>query len=547
MTAVAGLPVPTPRVTVVEGLISYVFVCRSKDERDSRERRPWVVVVVVEQVVGASLYLVLPLVLFGYWVTMYDARVGGALAGYVLGVGVGLPVSDVAALGAGVALAVVFAGVAHYETRFGWAVVGGATGLLLGGFALGGVTTVTGAGAGLALAVVLGALAWKFPRGTLPLATGVLGALLVATTFTAAGDGGGDLTNVAATAVVLGGFVALMIQPWTAELGDSVPPLLPLRVRNWFDLVPEGGVEDAVCPNCGQRVDPAAPYCGNCDASLAGIVGPADGAAADATETTVTDVPDDAVAVDVPCPECGDRPIEEAATGVGLVGMLLAYRWSSRTVMGCHRCNRSRLWGLAGKNLLLGWWSIASLFANPFTILWNLGRGAVNRGPSTKLARTLAESGVDFRYLADASEFDASDYGEHELLKRGLLRVGVAVMLADGNADPTEAAAIRDNALELFPDADRNDVEGRVTEYANGTTNAAKVADGLEETLTRDGRQLALRFAAQVAVADGDVDDAEAQLLATIADELELDDGAVQNAIGSGVSTEAAPDPAAAM
>jgi uncharacterized tellurite resistance protein B-like protein len=508
-----------------------------------------VVVVVVEQVVGASSYLVLPLVVFGYWLTMYDARIGGALAGYALGLSVGLPTSNAAALGAGVALAGVFAAVAHYESRFGWAVVGGATGLLLGGFALGGVTTVTGAGGGLALAVVLGALAWQFPRGTLPLATGVLGALLVAAVFTAGTDGGGNLTNAALTAVVLGGFVALMLQPWTAELGDTVPPLLPLRVRNWFDLVQEGGVDDAVCPTCGAAVDPNAPYCGSCDASLAGLVGPADGAAAGAPgeATTVPDVPGDAAAVDVPCPECGDRPVEEASTGVGLVGMLLAYRWSSRTVVGCHQCNRSRLWGLAGKNVLLGWWSIASVFANPFTILWNLGRGAINRGPSTKLARTLAESGVDFQYVADASEFDASEYAEHELLKRSLLRLGAAVMLADGRADPTEAAAIRDNALELFPDANANDLEGRVQEYASGTTNAAKVAGGLSETLTTDGRKLALRFAAQVAVADGDVDDSEAELLSTVADALDLDDGAVQAAIGSGVSTESAPDPAAAM
>jgi len=510
--------------------------------------------VVVDQIVGLSTYLVLPLVVFGYWLTMYDARIGGALAGWTLGVGVGLPTSNAVALGAGVALAGVFAAVAHHEARFGWAVVGGATGVLLGGFALGGVTTVAGAGAGLALAVVLGALAWKFPRGTLPLATGVLGALLVAAVFAAGSDGGGTLTNVATTAVVLGGFVALMLQPWTAELGDTVPPLLPLRVRNWFDLVPAGGVDDAVCPTCGEAVDPNAPYCGNCDASLAGIVGPADGAAAAGSAvdgagatSTVTDVPDDAVAVDVPCPECGDRPIQEASTGVGLVGMLLAYRWSSRTVVGCHQCNRSRLWGLAGKNLLLGWWSIVSVFANPFTILWNLGRGSINRGPSTKLARTLAESGVDFQYLADASEFDASEYAEHELLKRGLLRLGVAVMLADGRADPTEAAAIRDNALELFPDATAGDLEARVQEYASGTTNAATVADGLSETLTSDGRKLALRFAAQVAVADGDVDDAEAELLSTVADALDLDDGAVQAAIGSGVSTEAAPDPSAAM
>jgi uncharacterized tellurite resistance protein B-like protein len=512
--------------------------------------------VVVDQIVGLSTYLVLPLVVFGYWLTMYDARIGGALAGWTLGVGVGLPVSNAAALGAGVVLTGVFVAVAHYEARFGWAVVGGATGVLLGGFALGGVTTVAGAGAGLALAVVLGALAWKFPRGTLPLATGVLGALLVAASFTTGMDGGGNLTNAALTAVILGGFVALMLQPWTAELGDTVPPLLPLRVRNWFDLVQEGGVDDAVCPTCGEAVDPNAPYCGNCDASLAGIVGPADAAAAGAVggagdgagaASTVTDVPSDAVAVDVPCPECGDRPIEEASTGVGLVGMLLAYRWSSRTVVGCHQCNRSRLWGLGGKNLLLGWWSIASVFANPFTIVWNFGRGAVNRGPSTKLARTLAESGVDFRYLSDAGEFDASEYAEHELLKRGLLRLGVAVMLADGRADPTEAAAIRDNALALFPDANGNDLEARVQEYASGTTNAAKVASGLSETLTSDGRKLALRFAAQVAVADGDVDDSEAELLSTVADALDLDDGAVQAAIGSGVSTESAPDPAAAM
>jgi uncharacterized tellurite resistance protein B-like protein len=537
-----------------------VFVCRFKNGRDARERRSGVVVVVVDQIVGLSTYLVLPLVVFGYWLTMYDARIGGALAGWALGVGVGLPVSSTVALGAGVALAGVFAAIAHYEARFGWAVVGGATGVLLGGFALGGVTTVAGAGAGLALAAGLGALAWKFPRGTLPLATGVLGALLVAAVFAAGSDSGGNLTNVATTAVVLGGFVALMLQPWTAELGDTVPPLLPLRVRNWFDLVPEGGVDDAVCPTCGEAVDPNAPYCGNCDASLAGIVGPADGAAAGAaggaagsgTEgagatSTVTDVPSDAAAVDVPCPECGDRPIQEASTGVGLVGMLLAYRWSSRTVVGCHQCNRSRLWGLAGKNLLLGWWSIVSVFANPFTILWNLGRGSINRGPSTKLARTLAESGVDFQYISDPSEFDASEYAEHELLKRGLLRLGVAVMLADGRADPTEAAAIRDNALELFPDATAGDLEARVQEYASGTTNAAKVADGLSETLTSDGRKLALRFAAQVAVADGDVDDAEAELLSTVADALDLDDGAVQAAIGSGVSTESAPDPAAAM
>jgi len=513
-------------------------------------------VAIAESVVGASTYLAFALVVFGYWLTMYEARVGAGLAGYVLGLGVGVTAGPTVGLAAGVVGALAFAAVAHVDDRLGWGASAAATGALLGAGVGGGATTLVGVGAGVALAAVLGALAWKFPRGTLPVTTGVLGALLVGVAFGATGGTGGSsgaLTNLFATAVVLGGFVAVMLQPWTAEIGDTVPPLLPLTVRNWFDLVPEGGVDDAVCPTCGEAVDPNAPYCANCDASLAGMVGPADagsGASAGAGGaggSTVTDVPDDAAAVDVPCPQCGDRPIEEHVTGVGLVGMLLAYRWSKRSVVGCHGCNRSRLWRLAGKNMALGWWSIVSVFANPFTILWNVGRGLVNRGPNASLARHLAEAGIDFEYLADPSEFDPSEHADHELLLRGLLRLGVAVMLADGQTDRREAAAIRDSALELFPEQDAGRIEDRIQSYAGETTNAAKVASGLRDTLTTEGRGLALRFAGEVAVADGDVDDAEAELLATVADELDLSEDAVETAIGAGVDPDAAPTGAGAV
>jgi tellurite resistance protein len=490
---------------------------------------------------------------------MRESRLGAAIAGYALGVSVAIGSGNVVALGAGVALAGAFATVAHVDDRLGWSVTAGAGGALAGALAGGGPYTLVGAGAAVALGVAVGALAWKFPRGTLPIATSVLGGLLVVALLTAqdAGSGGETtITNGLVAAVVLSAFVGLMIQPWSAELGDTVPPLLPLTVRNWFDLVPEGGVGDAVCPTCGEGVNPNAPYCANCDASLAGMVGPvgsatttpgaADGTAAD-DDATIVDVPADAAAIDVPCPDCGDRPIEETATGVGLVGMLLAYKWSKRTVVGCHQCNRRRLWGLAGKNLVLGWWSILSLFANPFTVLWNVGRGAVNRGPTTELARTLAQAGVDFQYISDPTEFDASTHAENELLQRGLLRLGVAVMLVDGHADPSEAAAIRDTAAQLFPDADRDDLEARIQAYAGETTNATKVANGLADTLTGDGRRLALRFAAAVAVADGDVDDDEAALLSTLADALDLDDADVQAAIGEGVTVEDAPEPASAV
>lgn len=511
----------------------------------------------VDGVFGALFYLAVPLTLGGYWLTMRDARIGAGLAGFVTGLGFALPAGKSVALGAGAVAAVVAGAVAHQDDRLGWAVAAGATGALLGPF-LGGGIGVVGAVATVALALALGALAWRFPRGTLLPSTSMHGGLLVVLVFAGASADTGVFavpTDTLAAGLVLSAFVGVMVQPWTAEVGDTVPPLLPLTVRNWFDLVPEGGVDDAVCPTCGQTVDPNAPYCANCDASLAAIVGPADAgggasgassASETAAGTAATDVPADAAAVDVPCPECGERPIEEAATGVGLVGMLVFYRWRSRTVMGCHECNRSRLWRLAGKNTLLGWWSLTAL-VNPFAILWNLGRGAVNRGPTAKLARRLAEAGVDFDYLADPAEFDPSGQADNELLLRGLLRLGVATMLADGDADRREAAAIRDSALELFPGQSEGRIEDRIEEYATGTTNAAKVASGLEDTLTAEGRSLALRYAAEVAVADGDVDDTEARLLATIADELDLSDGAVEAAIGSGVSTADAPTASTAI
>jgi hypothetical protein len=73
------------------------------------------------------------------------------------------------------------------------------------------------------------------------------------------------------------------------------------------------------------------------------------------------------------------------------------------------------------------------------------------------------------------------------------------------------------------------------------------VAGGRRGTRTQEGRQLARRFAAEVAVDNGTVADAEAEVLAASADELGLSESAVEAAIGSGVSTADAPSPDAAI
>ncbi|WP_435333718.1 TerB family tellurite resistance protein [Haloarchaeobius sp. TZWWS8] len=472
----------------------------------------------------------------GYWLTMRDARVGAGFAAATAGLALTLPLGLLSLVGAAVGAA---AGVAVGTTRprLGWSVAAGAGGLVVGtavaGASLGSPVAV---GAGVVVGGALAGLAWRFPRAGVPLGTTAAGAVFAAFLPTVAGVETVALWNTPAGAGVTIGFatfLGLIAQPWVAELGDEVPPLFPLFFRRWFDLVPEGGVNDALCPNCGTDVDPTAAYCSDCDASLVGMVGPADGAAVD--DATTAEIPAGAVAVDVACPHCGERPIEERATGVGLLGLLVIYRWKTRSFVGCHQCNRSKLFRMAGKNAVLGWWSITAL-VNPFAIAYDVGRGLYNTGPSEKLARSLDGAGIDYEWLTESDAYDPSSEPGNELMFRGILRLGMSVALADGSLDRAEAVAMRDAALELFEGRSPESVESRLDRYAGEVTNADKVAAGLSDMLTLEGKTLALVYAARVAAADGVVSDDERVLLGRIANGLGLDPERVDEVLGASVS-----------
>ncbi|WP_435359102.1 TerB family tellurite resistance protein [Haloarchaeobius sp. DFWS5] len=475
---------------------------------------------------------------------MRDARVGAGVALGTVGIALTLPFG-LPALGAGALGAAAGVAVGTTDTRIGWSVAAGSGGFLVGTGIAGAMQgTAVALGVGAVTGATLGVVAWKFPRGGVPLGTTGVGAMFAGVLPAVAASQPPALWNIPAgmsVGIGLGTFIGLIVQPWAAELGDDVPALFPLFFRRWFDLVPEGGVNDALCPNCGVDVNPTAAYCPDCDASLVGMVGPADDSPTGAVDQSTAKVPADAVAVDVACPQCGERPIEERATGVGLLGMLLAYRWRTESMVGCHKCNRRRLFGMAGKNVVLGWWSVITLFVNPFTITYNVGRGLYNAGPSNKLARALDTSGVDYEWLTDRDAFDPVAHGENELTLRGLLRLGTAVMLADGSLSHAEANTMRDAALQLFPDQSADRIEERIKQYAGEVTNADKVAAGLADMLTAEGRSLALVFAAQVATADGEVTDDERVLLGRIAEGLELDSEAVEGALSTDEDTAEVP------
>lgn len=237
----------------------------------------------------------------------------------------------------------------------------------------------------------------------------------------------------------------------------------------------------------------------------------------------MSDVPSDAAAVDVPCPHCGERPIEQAAKAYGVAGFLIAYRLSRRTHVGCGTCTRRKCWGSAAKTAVTGWWSITCIIINPFLIVWNLLRGLVNRGPTAGLVSLLEESGVSVSYLADPAEFEPGGHVDDELLVNGLAQLGCAVMLADEDAGEAEAALIRDELAGLAPDRSTAELETLIEETVQTRPEVEDVADALGNLLSLEGRDAALGLATRVAAADGDIDDREVSMIEELAAALGMD------------------------
>lgn len=249
-------------------------------------------------------------------------------------------------------------------------------------------------------------------------------------------------------------------------------------------------------------------------------------------------VPGDAAAVDVPCPHCGERPIQQAAKNYRLAGFLLAFQIKSDVQIGCATCTRRKSWKSAAITAVTGWWSVTCALLNPFAIAWNLGRGLLNRGPSSGLVDVLEESGVEVSFLDDPADYDASGHRADEPLVRGLATLGCAVMLADDDADRAEATLIREELEGLSPEFGGEDLEALITETARSAPTAEDVGGALGRLLTDEGREAALGLATRVAAADGEVDEEEVALIGAVADELgiEVDEEAIEALIELGTT-----------
>lgn len=254
----------------------------------------------------------------------------------------------------------------------------------------------------------------------------------------------------------------------------------------------------------------------------------------------MSSVPLDAEAIDVPCPHCGERPIEQAAKAYGVTGFLIAYRLKRRTHVGCGRCTRRKCWGSAAKTAVTGWWSISCIIINPFLIVWDLLRGLVNRGPTEGLVSLLEESGVAVSFLPDAAAYDPDTHVDDELLVNGLVKLGCAVMLADEDAGDAEAAVIRDELAGLAPERSAAELEELIEETAQTNPQPEDVADALGNVLTLEGQNAAVGLATRVAAADGDIDEREVSMIEDLAGALGMDVSAEEVAVLAEMNLEMA-------
>lgn len=323
---------------------------------------------------------------------------------------------------------------------------------------------------------------------------------------------------------------------------------------------PDCGAEFAdtgnFCPECGTDVrdrggaggGPGAAGTNRVVGTGGGITERAGGADSDAaTPATVrvpaestADVPPEAAAIDITCPHCGKRPIEEMANGHRVTGLLAVYRRSTYRVVACHKCLRRKLWWMAAKNLVVGWWGIKAALWNVVLTSKNIARGAINRGPNANLVESLEEVGVIYDYLDDPAAFEPRRHAQLELHIRSFVRLGAAIMLADGEADPEERQAIHDAITRLIPGYPEDKLAALIDRACQSPVDISRVAEGTGELLGPEGKQQAVEFVTSVAEA-GDTTDEDLQMVALIFRDLKVDEEHVEAALDDDSPLSAPP------
>lgn len=217
----------------------------------------------------------------------------------------------------------------------------------------------------------------------------------------------------------------------------------------------------------------------------------------------------------IPCPHCGERPVEAVRTARALEGELFAARPVERSWVGCDACTRALVLDEARRAAVRGWCALpwGALFT-PGLVLGNL-RVAQSPPDAEALARFLARQGIDIDgVVADAS---GRAPGDHALVHSVLAELH-AMIWADGECDPVEVDVGVEVASRVLGDLLPRD------EITRALAKRECAARSTPEALGPEDQLLLLKAACAVAVADGFVGPEELVGLRRLAERLGIDE-----------------------
>ena len=209
-----------------------------------------------------------------------------------------------------------------------------------------------------------------------------------------------------------------------------------------------------------------------------------------------------------PCPYCGERYLEAAATLPYVRGYVLAFHFGSKKIVGCSKCVRLQLLKETGVSSAIGWFSPTALVSNPFLIAYGLARTAlVTRNPDA-VRKQLTGAGI------------SDPESETNLVRIGY-SLAASMIAADGKIDPKEVATAAEVGMQIFEDFDRAEFNAVMANHKE-LPEPAELATVLSGVLSDDGKDAVYGFLLAIASSDDDLAEEERELLDLVAENLKL-------------------------
>ncbi len=213
--------------------------------------------------------------------------------------------------------------------------------------------------------------------------------------------------------------------------------------------------------------------------------------------------------VNYPCPYCHSNKLETKATLPYVRGFLIVFQYGYKKIIGCKSCVRKQLLKETAKSSLIGWFSPKALIANPFLIVYGLGRAVIVKTNIKGVLQELENSGI------------APPGQEISILEIGYC-LAASMIAADKKIEDSEVETALNIGKQIFNGFNETAFRETVDKHKS-LPEPAELSAILGEIIDQDGRISICAYLFAIAVADGDFATEEKKLMDTILHNMRVD------------------------